>query len=135
MFSDDEDDWGGDSEEDLDARYGVGTGADNFDESNDMFDTSDDVKINPTTRVNIQAPSSPTPTTYKNPSLSSYDVGSGSELSGRASIGGDIYHGRSSGMESNGNNKNTSTPEMLGQKKKLNIVLSVQLMYYTSKMN
>jgi ariadne-1 len=119
MFSDDEDDWGGDSEEDLDARYGVGTGADNFDESNDMFDTSDDVKINPTTRVNIQAPSSPTPTTYKNPSLSSYDVGSGSELSGRASIGGDIYHGRSSGMESNGNNKNTSTPENVGTKKEV----------------
>ena len=54
MFSDDEDDWGGDSDEDLDARYGIGTGADDFEESNDMFEPTSALKpvkndTNPTT--------------------------------------------------------------------------------------
>ena len=64
MFSDD-DDWGGDSDEDLDARYGIGTGADDFEESNDMFERTSALKpvkndTNPTTSI-IQAPTSPMP--------------------------------------------------------------------------
>lgn len=79
MFSDDDDDWGGDSDEDLDARYGIGTGADDFEESNDMFERTSALKpvkndTNPTTSI-IQAPTSPTPRSVTHPSLSSHDVG------------------------------------------------------------
>ena len=59
MFSDDEDDWNDASDDDLDARYGIGTNAD--DDVDDMFvDTAKKERLNskqlPTTH-----PRSPTP--------------------------------------------------------------------------
>jgi ariadne-1 len=74
MFSSDED-WGGSDEEDLDARYGIGAGADTFDDGDNMFDVVDtkESSINNSMRP-PGAPKSPTPNSLQNKLLQPTNV-------------------------------------------------------------
>lgn len=91
MFSDDDDDWNGSDDEDLDARYGIGASADNYDGGNDMFDT--DQKISSTddlSRSTPNAPKSPTPSdSYNLPAATRVQI---TPESAKGSSSGDIEY-------------------------------------------